>query len=97
MFYFQHVNDLSGNIDVAEMISKAEGIYHQIIAAEHLTDAIRLIIGLPILGKPRSSGSHEVSPELSNDIQELRSSNSDSVESGADEVCFERAISTSYL
>lgn len=32
------------------MLVKAEGIFHQIKEAEHLTDNIRAILGLPIVG-----------------------------------------------
>lgn len=32
------------------MLNKAEGIFYQIKEAEHLTDNIRFILGLPILG-----------------------------------------------
>lgn len=32
------------------MLNKAEGIFYQIKEAEHLTDNIRFILGLPLLG-----------------------------------------------
>ncbi|XP_059055502.1 TBC1 domain family member 15 isoform X2 [Achroia grisella] len=46
----KHVNDLSMRLDVDKVLSSAEGIYHQIISAPHLTDQIRVIIGLTPLG-----------------------------------------------
>ncbi|KAF5270074.1 hypothetical protein FQA39_LY08486 [Lamprigera yunnana] len=85
----KHINDLSGNIDIATMISKAEGMYNQIVAAEHLTDSIRLIIGLPILGTIIAD-----SKEASPDISDLGPG---SVNSEIDECNYESAISNSFL
>ncbi|XP_068632410.1 TBC1 domain family member 15 isoform X2 [Battus philenor] len=62
----KHVNDLSMRLDVDKILSTAEGIYHQIISASHLTDQIRVIIGLPTVGgtsQPDDSQSEE-SPEV---------------------------------
>ncbi|CAG4949391.1 unnamed protein product [Colias eurytheme] len=44
----KHVNDLSMCLDVDKILSTAEGIYHQVISAPHLTDQVRVILGLPI-------------------------------------------------
>lgn len=41
----KHVNELSMQIDLTTILKKAEAIYLQIKAAEHLTDEVRLIIG----------------------------------------------------
>lgn len=41
----KHVNELSLKIDLTTILKKAEAIYLQIKAAEHLTDDVRLIIG----------------------------------------------------
>lgn len=41
----KHVNDLSLKMDLTSMLKKAEAIYLQVKAAEHLTDEVRLIIG----------------------------------------------------
>ncbi|EFA02210.1 TBC1 domain family member 15 [Tribolium castaneum] len=46
----KHINDLCGKLDVAAVLVKAEGIFHQIKEAEHLTDNIRMILGLPLVG-----------------------------------------------
>ncbi|XP_067010162.2 TBC1 domain family member 15 isoform X2 [Anabrus simplex] len=46
----KHINDLSLKIDLNATISKAEGIYHQLMAAAQLPDPVRLIIGLEPLG-----------------------------------------------
>ncbi|GBP79556.1 TBC1 domain family member 15 [Eumeta japonica] len=45
----KHVNELSMKLDVDSILSAAEGIYHQIISAPHLTNQIRIILGLPTL------------------------------------------------
>ncbi|KOX72123.1 TBC1 domain family member 15 [Melipona quadrifasciata] len=45
----KHINDLSNHIDLSSTLSKAEGIYCQLISAEdQLPDNIRVIIGLEI-------------------------------------------------
>ncbi|KAG7306117.1 hypothetical protein JYU34_008700 [Plutella xylostella] len=44
----KHVNDLSMSLDVDHILSSAEGIYHQIKYADHLTDPIRVILGFPV-------------------------------------------------
>ncbi|XP_045494744.1 TBC1 domain family member 15 isoform X1 [Colias croceus] len=44
----KHVNDLSMCLDVDKILSTAEGIYHQVISAPHLTDQVRVILGLSI-------------------------------------------------
>lgn len=38
------------SLDVDTILSTAEGIYHQIVSAPHLTDQIRVILGLTPLG-----------------------------------------------
>ncbi|XP_075974891.1 TBC1 domain family member 15/17 [Anticarsia gemmatalis] len=53
----KHVNDLSMCLDVDKILSTAEGIYHQIVSAPHLTDQIRIIIGLPTLNISTSTHS----------------------------------------
>lgn len=39
-------------LDVDIILSTAEGIYHQIVSSPHLSDQIRLILGLPLAPKP---------------------------------------------
>ncbi|XP_072939281.1 TBC1 domain family member 15 isoform X2 [Epargyreus clarus] len=46
----KHVNDLSMYLDVDKILSTAEGIYHQVVSAPHLTDQIRIILGMPTVG-----------------------------------------------
>ncbi|XP_045514752.1 TBC1 domain family member 15 isoform X2 [Pieris brassicae] len=43
----KHVNDLSMCLDIDKILSTAEGIYHQLMSAPHLTDQIRIILGIP--------------------------------------------------
>ncbi|XP_013180346.1 PREDICTED: TBC1 domain family member 15 isoform X2 [Papilio xuthus] len=54
----KHVNDLSMRLDVDKILSTAEGIYHQIVSAPHLTDQIRVILGLPTIGRSHTEDSH---------------------------------------
>ncbi|CAH2077013.1 unnamed protein product, partial [Iphiclides podalirius] len=62
----KHVNDLSMRLEVDKILSTAEGIYHQIVSAPHLTDQIRVIIGLPTVGcPPQSDGSQSDEESLS--------------------------------
>ncbi|XP_013187321.2 TBC1 domain family member 15 isoform X2 [Amyelois transitella] len=53
----KHVNDLSMCLDVNKILSSAEGIFHQIVSASHLTDQIRVILGLPTAGTSALSDS----------------------------------------
>uniref|UniRef100_A0A2A4IWY5 TBC1 domain family member 15 n=1 Tax=Heliothis virescens TaxID=7102 RepID=A0A2A4IWY5_HELVI len=55
----KHVNDLSMCLDVDKILSTAEGIYHQVVSAPHLTDQIRIILGLPTLNISTSTHSSE--------------------------------------
>lgn len=71
------------------MISKAEAIYHQIEAAEHLNNTVRTILGLPIPVVQESPVSSIISGDQPCSLE--------AVNLCPDEVAFERAISTSYL
>lgn len=42
----QHINDLSGQIELSEIIIKAEGIYLQLSTCKHLPAAIADILGI---------------------------------------------------
>ncbi|CAH0581583.1 unnamed protein product [Chrysodeixis includens] len=55
----KHVNDLSMCLDVDKILSTAEGIYHQVVSAPHLTDQIRVILGLPTLNISTSTHSDD--------------------------------------
>lgn len=63
----KHVNELSMRLDVDLILSTAEAIYHQIIAAPHLTDDIRLILGIPtVCGDPEKPNSEENGAQTKN-------------------------------
>ncbi|XP_012548676.1 TBC1 domain family member 15 isoform X1 [Bombyx mandarina] len=53
----KHVNDLSMTLDVDRVLSSAEGIYHQIVSAPHLTDQIRIVLGIEPLNLSMSTNS----------------------------------------
>ncbi|XP_028175648.1 TBC1 domain family member 15 isoform X3 [Ostrinia furnacalis] len=61
----KHVNDLSMCLDVDRILSTAEGIYHQVVSAPHLTDQIRVIIGLAPLKLAASTSSEEATTSKS--------------------------------
>lgn len=75
------------------MLSKAEGIYHQITAASHLTDTVRVILGL------RPVGDHEstVTSSIEEDSETHTSLENVTVRPDLSEVAFERSIDMSYL
>lgn len=82
------------------MLNKAEGIFYQIKEAEHTTDNIRLIVGLPLLGNPTSYSSHEQSPfedstDISNGAHPYCSV--ENARLSPDENSYERSISASFL
>ncbi|XP_050347297.1 TBC1 domain family member 15 isoform X2 [Nymphalis io] len=60
----KHVNDLSMCLDVDRILSIAEGIYHQIISAPHLSDQIRIVLGIPTVGS-RPEPEPEPEPQTS--------------------------------
>ncbi|KAJ8919514.1 hypothetical protein NQ315_002135 [Exocentrus adspersus] len=95
----KHINELNGKLDMAVMLNKAEGIFHQIKDAEHLTDNIRILLGLPLTGTGPFE-SHEQSPfdissELSNGTKENGSR--ENVRLSPDEVTYEKSINSSFL
>lgn len=85
---------------MAAMLNKAEGMFYQIKEAEHTTDNIRLILGLPLLGNQNSNGSHEQSPfedstELGNGMHPCCSV--ENTRLSPDENSYERSISATFL
>lgn len=86
---------MSQNIDLNWMLSKAEGIYHQITAASHLTDAVRIIIGIKPVGTDNLdstlSSSVEEDSETHNSIENVN------VRPDLSEVAFERSLDLSYI
>lgn len=54
-------------LDVDLILSTAEAIYHQIIAASHLTDDVRLILGIPtVCGDPEKPNSEDKGAQAKN-------------------------------
>lgn len=74
------------------MISKAEAIYHQIELAEHLSNTIRSILGMPIV--PEVVQESPVSSIISGGDQPC---SLEAVQFGPDEVVYERSLNASYL
>lgn len=105
---FQHINDLSLHIELPWALSKAEGIYHQLMAvAPDLPNNVRVIIGLePLTVSPSSSDREdEASAALSTrqyndnaDTSSRKNSNgSDNIKFGNNEVSYERGLNVSYM
>ncbi|KAL0831600.1 hypothetical protein ABMA28_002382 [Loxostege sticticalis] len=74
----KHVNDLSMCLDVDRILSSAEGIYHQVVSAPHLTDQIRIILGIPPLNTTTSTSSDEAT--TSNSVQQANGTGDGSAE-----------------
>lgn len=78
------------------MLNKAEGLFYQIKEAEHLTNEVRLILGLPFV---RNNNVLESSDEIS-PLENIDSNNEHeriSINGDTDEVTYERAINNTYL
>jgi len=100
----QHINDLSLHIELPWTISKAEGIYYQLMSVEHqVPDDVRVIIGLEPLHKSSSTNGSEdetsSNAQACNGSRNSRRNSSDSanVKLGDDEVSFERGLNMSYM
>lgn len=101
----QHINDLSLHIELPWTLSKAEGIYYQLMAvADQLPDSVRVIIGLEPLNKKstnsmnggEASGNNSQVAAITNGSRR-NSSTSGSVKLGENEVSFERGLDLSYM
>lgn len=96
--FLQHINDLSLHIELPWALSKAEGIYHQLVEVAHeLPDNVRAIIGL----EPLSIEIEDDGVAGENGEANGRSSGSsyeqDSIRIGNDEVSYERGLSLSHM
>ncbi|XP_066599732.1 TBC1 domain family member 15 isoform X2 [Prorops nasuta] len=102
----KHINDLSNHIELQWTLSKAEGIYHQLMSVSNeLPDRIRVIIGLEPLNK--SSRDIELVDETNNDNTTHENPSSSStgennadttnIRFGNNEVSFERGLNLSYM
>ncbi|XP_014468317.1 PREDICTED: TBC1 domain family member 15-like [Dinoponera quadriceps] len=102
----KHINDLSLHIELPWTLSKAEGIYYQLMSvADQLPDSVRIIIGLEPLNKTsinnsinggEASGNHSQATTVANGSRR-NSSTSGSVKFGENEVSFERGLDLSYM
>lgn len=101
----QHINDLSLHIELPWTISKAEGIYYQLMSVEHLIpDDIRVIIGLeplhkssPTNGSDDEASSNNARANGPRNNSRRNSTGSANVKLGDDEVSFERGLNLSYM
>lgn len=105
----QHINDLSHHIELPWALSKAEGIYCQLMSvADQLPDNVRVIIGLEPMNKTSPISEIENGEASGHNLvidgADEADSNSrrDSTESGNinfedNEVSFERGLNLSYM
>lgn len=87
---------MSQNINLQYMLSKAEGIYHQITAASHLTDPIRIILGMKPVGGSDNADSNLTS-SIEDDSETQNSIENDTCRSDLSEAAFDTSIQLSYL
>lgn len=101
----KHINDLSLHIELPWTLSKAEGIYYQLMSvADQLPDNVRVIIGLEPLNK-ESTASDTDNSEATGHNAEANGTNSrknsneggNVVLLGDNEVSFERGMNLSYM
>lgn len=102
----QHINDLSLHIELPWTLSKAEGIYHQLMSVEdQLPDNVRTIIGLESLNKPPSdceledgeASGHNDESNGTDSSSRRNSTENGNVKFGNNEVSFERGLNLSYM
>ncbi|XP_029159284.1 TBC1 domain family member 15 isoform X1 [Nylanderia fulva] len=101
----KHINDLSLHIELPWTISKAEGIYYQLMSIEdQIPDDVREIIGLERLHKTTSMNGSDDETINNSRVNGARvnnsrrnSSGSANVKLGDDEVSFERGLNMSYM
>lgn len=102
LLFFQHINDLSLNIELDSTVSKAEGIFHQLTSAVKLPDVARKIIGLDPLGDPDGEDKND-SAQATNVDRGLKveegpeSLETVTYEPSTGEVSFERSLNLNYL
>ncbi|KAK2579535.1 hypothetical protein KPH14_010837 [Odynerus spinipes] len=97
----KHINDLSLHIELPWTLSKAEGIYHQLMAVEdELPNNVRVIIGL----EPRKQAVSDIEDDepssscvRTNGNSRRSSSDSGNIKLGNNEVSFEKGLNLSYL
>ncbi|KAL1506574.1 hypothetical protein ABEB36_005908 [Hypothenemus hampei] len=96
----KHINELSCHLDMDLMLNKAEGIFFQIKEADHLTDQIRFIVGLPLIGN-HCTDSHELihfdSPDCLVSSESHPKCSVDRVSISPDEISFDKSIQSNFL
>ncbi|XP_017798163.1 PREDICTED: TBC1 domain family member 15 [Habropoda laboriosa] len=102
----KHINDLSLHIELPWTLSKAEGIYYQLMSvAAQLPNNVRTIIGLESLNRESAAGDaendeafgHNAQADGNNSNSRRNSTESGNVKFGANEVAFERGLNLSYM
>lgn len=102
----KHINDLSLHIELPWTLSKAEGIYYQLMSvADQLPDNVRSIIGeeplhkTPVASDTESSeaSGHNAETNGATGSSRRNSSEIDNVKIGENEVAFERGLTLSYI
>lgn len=102
----QHINDLSHHIELPWTLSKAEGIYYQLISvADQLPDNVRVIIGLEPMNKTSpisdiengEASGHNIETDEATNNSRRSSTESGNIKFGNDEVTFERGLNLSYM
>lgn len=91
------MNDLSSFLNVDTILSTAEGIYHQIVSAPHLTDPIRVILGLPALDLSASAHSDsDTEGTASKTVQENGTAEGNDYSEDADEVMYQIGLDLNF-
>ncbi|OAD55231.1 TBC1 domain family member 15 [Eufriesea mexicana] len=102
----KHINDLSHHIELPWTLSKAEGIYYQLMSvADRLPDNVRVIIGLEPLNKTSlvsdiengEASGHNIEVDEGSANRRRNSTDSGNIKFGSDEVSFERGLHLSYM
>lgn len=98
----KHVNDLSLKIDLDSTLSKAEGLYLQLMNIEsELPDSVRTIIGLeplnPVDGDSENDSIEDDDGDCSNHTEHDSSIETVSLGALGGEVAFERGINFQYM
>ncbi|XP_063618793.1 TBC1 domain family member 15 isoform X2 [Cydia splendana] len=93
----KHVNDLSMCLDVDKILSTAEGMYHQIISAHHLTDQIRIILGMTPLNVSVSTNSDdEPTTSGANGMEKSENARDPLLNPGMDEVMYQIGLDMNF-
>lgn len=102
----KHINDLSLHIELPWTLSKAEGIYHQLMSiATQLPDNVRVIIGMKPLNKLTEMSDHEdedsnsemTSLNAGKESSSINMDRSGTVKFENNEESFERSLNLSYM